>query len=273
MRWVVALLGIVVYAAALALGAWIGRPQGEDEAARAQSKRRATLAVAVCLGVILLRLAVPPPLEFALIGWADYALLRPWWPIPFALTLLAAGSWHMSTPNARKLVFGFALLLGGVTAHKMIATARFDPAEVTGTVGPDGVCLQTTDYTCGAAAAAELLGHLGVQTDERDMAERCWTNALTGTDAFCVARGLRQMLAGSGREVRLSAPSFTELAARSEPGMATIKWSFFVDHWVVVREVGERGVVIGDPLRGKVVLSREEFEAVWRGGLVTADRR
>ncbi|MEZ6188575.1 MAG: cysteine peptidase family C39 domain-containing protein [Planctomycetota bacterium] len=272
MRWVVALGGIVVFVGALGLGAWLGRPRGEGEDEEPRGKRAATITIALCLGVILLRLALSPAREFALIGWEDYALIRPWWPIPFALALLAAGSWHMRTPNARKLVLAFAVLLSGVTAHKMIATARFDPAEVTGRVGPDGVCLQTTDYTCGAAAAAELLGHLGVETDERDMAVRCWTNALTGTDEFCVARGLRQKLAGTGRVVRVQAPSFAELAAREEPGMATIQWSTFVDHWVVVRGVDARGVILGDPLRGKVVLSEAEFKAVWRGGLVTADR-
>lgn len=271
-RWIVALSWIAGFAAALGLGAWLGRERGDDEAAQARGKRVATLTIVVCLAVILFRVALPLSLEAALIDWDAYALVRPWWPIPFALTLLAAGSPHMSTPAARRLVLGFAVLVGCASAFKLVSTARFDPQDVSGVVGPDGVCGQTTSYTCGAAAAAMLLWHHGVEASEREMAELSWTNAMTGTDEFCVARGLRQKLAGSGRVVRLETPSWEALRRRDQPGMATIKWSLFVDHWVVVREVSDAGVVIGDPIRGKLTLSEAEFREVWRGGLVTADR-
>jgi len=272
MRWAVAICGVLVFAATLALGAWIGRDRGEDEAARERGKRATTVAIALCLLGILFRVALPVSAEWAVIGgWDGYALIRPWWPLPFAMLLLGAGAPHMSTPAARKLVFAFAVIVALVSSQKMIATALFDPEDVSGSVGPDGVCGQSTGYTCGAAAAAMLLWHHGIEVDEREMAVRCWTNAMTGTDEFCVVRGLRQKLEGTGRVVRLETPSWEQLQARTTPGMATIKWSFFVDHWVLVREVTPQGVVVLDPVRGQVLLPEAEFREVWRGGLVTAD--
>src|SRR5690606_34010665 len=112
--------------------------------------------------------------------------------------------------------------------------ARFDGSTVTGRVERNGVCQQTTDYTCGAAAAATLLHAYGVEADEQEMAERCWTNALTGTDELCVARGLRQKALPIGRRAVVGSMSYDELVARGEPVMVTVGWSLLVDHWVVV---------------------------------------
>ena len=54
------------------------------------------------------------------------------------------------------------------------------------------------------------------------------------------------------------------------PAMATVKFSTFVDHWVVVRKLEGERVVVGDPLRGVVRLTRAEFRQRWRGALLSA---
>ncbi len=266
MRWVLFVAVVTWSVVALVLGWWLGK----------KSKRVATVTVAIGLFFVLVRAAFRyfPEIEFSVLAFDAYAVLRPWWAIPFGMLLLGVGTTQMSTSLSRKGVGVFAVGLLLVSAQRLWITATFDPSTVTGVVSPrTGVCEQTTSYTCGAAAAATLLQHCGVSATEREMAELSWTNSFTGTDEFCVARGLRRKLTGSGRRVRLEHAGWEVLAARSEPCMATIRFSFLVDHWVVVREAGEGRVLVADPLSASVQLySKADFLKKWRGVIVSADK-
>src|SRR5206468_5816059 len=71
-----------------------------------------------------------------------------------------------------------------------------------GSPGMDGVCRQTSDYSCGAAAASTFLARLGIAADEQEMATRCGTTPWLGTDEFYACRGLREKLAGTRSEER-----------------------------------------------------------------------
>ena len=169
-------------------------------------------------------------------------------------------------------MFAVGLLL--VAVQRLWLTANFDPTTVTGVVSTrTGVCEQTTNYTCGAAAAATLLQHCDVPATEREMAELSWTNSLTGTDEFCVARGLRRKLVDSGREVRVEHSEWERLVLREEPCMVTIRWSFLIDHWVVVRDANEERVLVADPLSASVQrYTKAEFQDKWSGVIVSADK-
>jgi len=262
MRWLLFVSCLAAFAAALAVGHAVGK-EGE----------KPTVALA-SLGLVVLglRLALPPALEFALFSGDLYPILRPWWPIPTSLALLAAGANHMSSEGSKRGLRLFAGLLVVSASLPLFQTARLDAGDFEGVVGSDGVCLQSSDYTCGAAAAATLLAAYGIEADEAEMAERCWTNSMSGTDEFCVARGLRQKLAGTRREVRLISADWEALQARGQrPAMATIRYSTFVDHWVVIFGVEGETVLVGDPLKGRRRIGKEEFLAVWRRGLVIAD--
>jgi hypothetical protein len=229
--------------------------------------------VAVGLVLILARafFAHFPAIEYLLFPYDFYAVIRPWWAVPVATLVLGVGVHHMSTPLARKLVGVFALGLYLSCVQRLWITATFDPETVTGVVR-NGICKQTTHYTCGAAAAAMLLDSHGVQVTEREMAEVCWTNGFTGTDSFCVARGLRNKLAGTKRVVNVVELDWEELVARKEPSVVTIHFSTFIDHWVIVRSASEERVEVGDPLAGNTSYSKGKFLAKWTGLTVTADR-
>lgn len=264
MRWLLFAVCMLLYLAAGLLGYWVGKKK---------SKKVVTIFAATCLVFILARsfFRYFPMVEFTLFPFDLYAVIRPWWAIPFAMAILGVGVSQMSTSFSRKGVGVFAVGLFLVCGQRLLTTALFDPSTMTGVVMRDGVCPQTTDYTCGASAAATLLAHYGIEASEREMAERCWTNSLTGTDEFCVARGLRQKLAGSGRVVRIRPATWEELAARTEPVMVTIKFQFLVDHWVVVFSASDKRVIVGDPLAGKQGYSKTQFLEKWRGVMVTAE--
>lgn len=270
MRWVVFLLVLGASVGALGLGAWLGR-RGAEEADAPPA--RATAAVAVGLLGVLLRwlLHTVPPLEDALFPWDDWALVAPWWAVPFAMLALGAGSPRMSTPLARRGVLVFALGLLLALGQRLWATATFDPATITGVVrASDGVCLQTTDYTCGAASAAMLATHLGRPADERTMCELCWTNSLTGTDALGVRRGLRRHL-GPGWRVDVVRAGWDDLV-RGAPALVVVQFGAIVDHWVLVLEATPADALVLDPLSGRGRRSKAELMKVWRSTLVTATR-
>lgn len=264
MRWLLCLVALVLITGGLALGAWAGRRE---------DRRLATLAVAASLLALALHAWLTPARELA---WFPdgglYHRVRAWWVMPLAMIPLGAGTAVMSTPFARKGLGVFAALVLVAAARPVVLTAAFDPSTVTGRVARSGVCQQTTDYTCGAAAAAMLLHACGVEATEAEMALLCGTNALTGTDVYSVAIGVRQMLAGSAREVRVVPCDWDGLVARREPALATIRWGFLVDHWVMIREAHPDAVVVLDPVEGVRTLPREQFLAIWRGWLVSADR-
>jgi ABC-type bacteriocin/lantibiotic exporter with double-glycine peptidase domain len=97
----------------------------------------------------------------------------------------------------------------------------------------------------------------------------CGTTALTGTDEFGVCRGLWSKLAGTGARVRVVRDDWDGLLRRQLPAMAVVAHSFLVDHWVVVLESGEDGVLVGDPLIAQPYRqAKDRFLRRWRGVLV-----
>ncbi len=262
-RWTLFAVGLAVLTAALVIG-W--RASRHD-------RKAATAMIILCLVPVLVRtiLIVFPSLEYRFLCQDGYALLRPWWSVPFAIALFTTASPHMGSRISQAGLVGLSLLLWLSGTDRLLATAQFDPQTMDGVVDADGVCMQTTDYTCGAAAAATLLVRYGVTTDEREMAEACWTNSLTGTDELCVARGLRRKLSRSGLrlEPRISMATWDELCEWDGPAAVTIKDRLFVDHWIVVLEIRGERVTIGDPTSGLLMISKDAFLEVWRGRMVT----
>ena len=264
MVWLFSVLALIVFAGCFVLGTWLGtRP-----------RHIALVSIVICLTFLLARVVLRyfPSTVYALFHSDVYAAIHTWWVFPFAFLVLGIGTRQMSTRNAR---FGIALLSGLLllfTGTRLYASAAFDPSRLSGVPLPDGVCRQTSDYSCGAAAASTLLAQLGIQSDEREMAVRCGTNALAGTDEFAVCRGLRRKLAGTGWAVDLIRSDWESLQRQRLPVMATVKLSFLIDHWVVVLEISDDHVVVGDPLQGKVRRSKQEFLANWRKVLVTIER-
>ena len=264
MRWVLFVVVLLLMLASVALGVWLG----------GKSKRVVLITVSTCLVMILTRVVLfeLPLVEYAALPFDWYAIWRPWWVLPFAMGVLGAGTRQMSTKNARVLVGVCAATVFLVITVRLFSTANFDPDSMYGVVRSTGVCQQTTDYTCGAAAAATLLHHYEVETTEAEMARLCWTNSLSGTDPFCVARGLRLKLGDRPLRPVLHDASWEDVLDLRQPAMITIEFGALVDHWIVLLEVRPDGKVLtGDPLQGLRLFSREEFVAEFQGTMVTLE--
>lgn len=265
MRWLLLVVVLLLSAASFGLGYRL----------QPKSRRVAGATVALGLGFVLLRALARyvPHLEYQLLPFDLYAVVHAWWAFPFAFLILGVGVREMSTPFSRKAVGVFSALLFLVAVQRLWITARFDPTTLHGTVNRLRVCNQTTDYSCGAASAVMLLDQLGLKSTEREMAELCWTNGLTGTDELGVCMGLRHKLADTPWRPALVSSDWDDLRRRGGPAMATIYHSFMVDHWVLVVEVTDDRVVVLDPIASRRIHPKARFLEIWRGSLVVAEEK
>jgi len=128
----------------------------------------------------------------------------------------------------------------------------------------DGVCMQTTDYTCGPASAVTALRKLGLPADEGQIAILSCTSFQEGTPLDMLAAGLQDKYAGDGLVVKCRV--FKNIPELKQAGMtlAVIKYGIMVDHWVTVLEVTDTEVVVGDPLGGLRRLPYDDFLKQWR---------
>ncbi|MEM6886364.1 MAG: cysteine peptidase family C39 domain-containing protein, partial [Verrucomicrobiota bacterium] len=118
------------------------------------------------------------------------------------------------------------------------------------------ICLQSTPSTCGAASIATILRQLGDDAKESDIAADAHSYA-GGTEAWYLARVAR----ARGFEVRFA---FTDGFTPEEGLPAVIGVTIgSVGHFVPV--LGREGelFIVGDPLRGRELLSLEELDALY----------
>jgi predicted double-glycine peptidase len=128
----------------------------------------------------------------------------------------------------------------------------------------NGVCLQSTDYTCGPAAAVTALRALGLHADEAEIAVLAGTSQSTGTQPDMLADALRYHFAAS--HLQCDYRAFTSAAdlPADHPIIALMRYQFLVDHYVTVLKVGQNHLTIGDPLTGLTDETFEEFDREWR---------
>jgi predicted double-glycine peptidase len=128
----------------------------------------------------------------------------------------------------------------------------------------DGVCLQSTDYTCGPAAAVTALRALGLHADEAELALLANTSRSTGTQPDMLASALQDHFAA--QHLRCDYRAFTSAAdlPADHPTIALIRYQFLVDHYVTVLKVGKNHLTIGDPLTGLTDETFDDFEKDWR---------
>ena len=263
-RWILFSIGVVTFTLAAYAG-WRVRPQ---------SRWGVVALLSLCLVPVLARayFLAYPALESQFLTLELYPLLRGWWTVPFTIALFLAAAPHMSSQRARVGLVALGGVFWIIGTDRLLATAVVDVRSMTGVVARDGVCRQTTGYTCGAAVAATLLHHYEIETDEAEMAQLCWTSSHTGTDEYCLVRGLGKKLNGFAREAVIAPASWEALLQARDPVAVTIALRPTVDHWVVVFRATDQWVLIGDPLEGRRLLRADRFRDLWRGRVVEIRR-
>jgi predicted double-glycine peptidase len=124
------------------------------------------------------------------------------------------------------------------------------------------VRLQSTDYSCGAAALRAVLDYWGIDETEAAVVRQLGTDAVAGTrpaEIVAVARKL-----GLAVEERHGATweDLRHSLSLGCPLLAPVQMHGG-GHWVVIAGVDARGVHLMDPASGAVTVSSEAFAAAW----------
>jgi predicted double-glycine peptidase len=126
---------------------------------------------------------------------------------------------------------------------------------------------QTFDYSCGSAAVATLLTYVyGRQTTEsevfKDMFESGDKEKIR-REGFSLL-DMRNYLRRRGYNAAGVKINYKAIEKHKIPFIALINRDGYM-HFVVVKSVAGSMVLIGDPSKGNVITSREDFMAMWNG--------
>ncbi|MFM2296018.1 MAG: hypothetical protein RLZZ350_2431 [Verrucomicrobiota bacterium] len=120
----------------------------------------------------------------------------------------------------------------------------------------NGVCLQSSESSCGPASAATLLKHFGKTATEKEIAQASFTSR-RGTENWYLLRTLRQ------RGLR-AYYSISETNRTNPPSPAIVGVRLGstagAGHFIAVLGKSENRYVIGDPLNGHEELSLAELQ-------------
>lgn len=114
------------------------------------------------------------------------------------------------------------------------------------------VCLQSTPSTCGAASTATILRQLGIEVEESELAKEAHSYS-GGTEAWYLARAARSRGLkshfdfGSGFSPEQGLPAVVGVQLGS------------IGHFIAVLGQENDQFVVGDPMQGRELLSREEL--------------
>jgi len=131
-------------------------------------------------------------------------------------------------------------------------------------INSDGICEQSTDYNCGPAAAVTGLRKLGLPAEEGEIAILAHTSTAIGTPPDLLCAALRKRYAASGLKCEYRYFKSTSELKNAGITLAVIKFGLFVDHYVTVLEVTDTEIIVGDPFRGKISYTHQEFQNKWR---------
>jgi predicted double-glycine peptidase len=128
----------------------------------------------------------------------------------------------------------------------------------------NGICRQTTDYTCGPAAAVTALGKLGLRADEGELAVLSYSSPMTGTLPACLSSALQDRYSAEGLSCRYR--RFDSIAQLKNAGitLALVREAFMMDHCLAVLEVSDDAITVADPVTGTRMMPYEQFEKIWR---------
>lgn len=207
-------------------------------------------------------------------------------------------------PRWRRTLWGIGVAM---VALWPMTQMLFPSPPRTGAAWSGVVCLQTTDVTCGPAAAATLLGHHGIEATEAELTVWCLTRkgssygrrfgsglgAPGGTHLMGLMRGLRigsQNTPVKARAASMTLDDFRDGAERW-PAIVSVRlteevharepkyadrwgWNVGVAHTLVVYGFDNTGRVrVGDPGIGAERWDLRALEDLWTGEVVWLESR
>lgn len=183
-----------------------------------------------------------------------------------AMTLGALSARVRATGQQRALLLlaGAVILRAGTLPFLGPFLSRADLLAMKTQVDPQGVCLQSTSYTCGPAAAVTALRRLGFNAEEGEIGLLCKTDRFSGTADDTLAAKLTQRYGSKGLSIEHRFMSSVDELRSWPVSIAVIRYNFLVDHYVTVLRIESDKIIVGDPLVGEESMPIAEFEKRWR---------
>lgn len=180
-----------------------------------------------------------------------------------SMTLLG----RLKRPFEKVIIFAMmiaAVMWGAVMPFVLPLVIRTDLANLTTKFNKDNVCVQSTNYTCGPAAAVTALRKLGLTAQEGEMAVLSHSSPIVGTLPWCLYKAIQDRYAAEGIDCSLRGFDSVGQLREADVTLVVIKDGFMLDHCVAVIEVGNETVTIADPIMGQFKMSYKDFEGIWR---------
>ena len=136
----------------------------------------------------------------------------------------------------------------------------------------NGVCFQTTNYTCGPAAAVTALGKLGLSAQEGEIAVLSHTSPVAGTLPTCLSSALKSRYGHFGLKCKYRHFDSIEQLRNAGLTLVVVRDAFLIDHCIAVLEVSDNTVTVADPVAGKKLIPHKQFEKIWRFSGIVLER-
>jgi hypothetical protein len=208
------------------------------------------------------QLALTPPFSWIPLGQRRYVL------VGFVATLMFSTLLSRMPRRRERIAIG-VLIVVVVSMFSMwpFLWPVFNRAELLRLktrMDADGICLQNSDYTCGAAAAVTGLRKLGLPAEEGEIAILAHTSLIGGTDPAVLAEELQKRYGADDLVAEYRFFKNLEELRAAGLTLVVVKFSLTEDHFITVFEVTDDSVIIGDPLTGRADLPRQAFLDKWR---------
>ncbi len=258
--WLEAAFALMVAAAGVVLGRWFSRFR----------KPYWTFGYFIPLALVLIyavavhfpALFFTPPISWMMMGRKKFAFLG------FVTTMVLTTPLSRVPKKRDRIMISIlmAVIVFAVSVWPFIVPAfeRNEIARLQTNIDANGICIQTTGFTCGPAAAVTALRKLGLSGEEGKIGILSGTSSATGTPPDMLAEALQNEYGRDGLVAECR--SFKDISELKQAGLtlAVIKYAFMVDHYVTVLEVTDTEVVVGDPLNGLDRMSHADFQREWR---------
>ncbi|MEN6308577.1 MAG: cysteine peptidase family C39 domain-containing protein [Anaerohalosphaeraceae bacterium] len=169
-------------------------------------------------------------------------------------------------------LIGAAIAMFGVIPCLGTAMAATRLVEAKSNFDADGVCRQSTAFTCGPAAAATALRRLGVNVSEGRLAALSRSCPFIGTAEYDLYWGI-QSAAGRQVNCRHVRSRVLPVLADGEVMLVMLPQNRVMNHCVAVVEVTDQAVVMADPADGLLTLPRENLENNWTGSAIVLGKK
>ncbi len=202
-----------------------------------------------------------PPFSWVTAGRTRFIVLA------FAVTMGLTAPLSRLPRRCEKLIVGvlMAVVVAWFSVMPFLVPALMKDAlsNLKTTINSNGICFQSTDYTCGPAAAVTALGRLGLSANEGELAVLSYTSPIVGTLPTCLSSALQERYGTEGLKSQFRYfDSITQLRSAGIT-LAVIRDGFMNSHCVTVLGVSDYMVTIADPVVGRMLMSHKQFEKVW----------